>query len=116
MIAAGVPPEAILIEPDATNTLENITFSARLIERTIGWSQVKSLALCCKPIHSRRAFLTARTHLPPGLSISVHCPNDPMDIQSNTWWQSARGQARVLGEMGRISEYALKGDIRLTDV
>ncbi len=113
LVAKGVPMDRILIEPHATNTLENFTLSARLIEARIGWSGIDALAVCCKPLHARRALLTARTHLPAGLSISVHCPNDPLDIQADTWWQSPIGRMRVMGELRRIGEYAQKGDIQI---
>jgi hypothetical protein len=94
--------------------LENIVFSARLIEKHIRWSGIGTVAICCKPLHSRRALLTAQTHLPAGRSISVHCPNDPLDIQADTWWHSQVGQTRVMGELRRIGEYAQKGDIRIS--
>lgn len=113
LVANGVPEGRILIEPQATNTLENFTLSARLIEERVGWSKIQTLALCCKPLHARRALLTARTHLPAGLSISVHCPKDPMDIQADTWWQSPRGRMRVMGELSRIGDYAQSGDIQI---
>jgi uncharacterized SAM-binding protein YcdF (DUF218 family) len=113
LVASGVPEERILIEPQATNTLENFTLSARLIEERVGWSKIQTLALCCKPLHARRALLTARTHLPAGLSISVHCSKDPMDIQADTWWLSPRGRMRVMGELSRIGDYAQSGDIQI---
>ncbi|MEY4305464.1 MAG: hypothetical protein RIT52_1639, partial [Pseudomonadota bacterium] len=91
LLAGGVPEDRILVEPDAVNTLDNIKLSARLIAERLGWSGLRRIGLSCKPLHARRALLTAQTHLPPGLSLSVHCPTDPMDIQPGTWWQSQQG-------------------------
>lgn len=113
LLAAGVPAERILVEPRATNTLENITLSAALIADRLGWANVTRVGLCCKPIHARRARLTAQSHLPPGLSLSVHCPSDPQDIQPETWWQTPLGLGRVMGELRRIADYVQKGDLRL---
>ena len=109
----GVAPEDILIEKQATNTLENICFSAELIERHIGWESVARIALCCKPLHSRRAFLTGRRHLPSEVELVVLHPRDPSDIQPENWWQNETGITLVLGEMRKIAEYAQKGDLSI---
>jgi uncharacterized SAM-binding protein YcdF (DUF218 family) len=54
----GVPADAILVEPNARNTGENITFSrALLADQGIA---VSSVLLVCKPYEERRAFATAR--------------------------------------------------------
>ncbi|MBQ0985207.1 YdcF family protein [Streptomyces sp. F63] len=54
----GVPADAILVEPNARNTGENITFSrALLADRGIA---VSSVLLVCKPYEERRAYATAR--------------------------------------------------------
>ncbi|MCC5034709.1 YdcF family protein [Streptomyces sp. WAC 00631] len=54
----GVPAHVILIEPNARNTGENITFSrALLADRGIA---VSSVLLVCKPYEERRAYATAR--------------------------------------------------------
>ena len=113
LLAGGVPEKHILVERDATNTLENIKLSARLIAQQLGWSSIRRIGLSCKPMHARRALLTAQSHLPPGLSISLHCPTDPMDIQPDNWWRSQQGLIRVMGELRRIGEYAQKGDLRI---
>lgn len=114
LLASGVPADRILLEQAATNTLENITLSAVLIADRLGWPNIERVGLCCKPIHARRALLTARSHLPQGLCISVHCPADPLDIQPETWWQSSLGQTRVMGELRRLADYVQKGDLRLS--
>jgi uncharacterized SAM-binding protein YcdF (DUF218 family) len=54
----GVSADAILVEPNARNTGENITFSrALLADRGIA---VSSVLLVCKPYEERRAYATAR--------------------------------------------------------
>lgn len=113
LMAEGVPADRILVENEATNTLENITLSAALIGDRLGWANITRVGLCCKPVHARRALLTAQSHLPSGLSISVHCPSDPQDIQPGTWWQDPLSQGRVMGELRRIADYIQKGDLRL---
>ncbi|MFD6074130.1 YdcF family protein [Streptomyces hydrogenans] len=60
----GVPASAILVEPNARNTGENIRFSRGLLtDRGI---EVSSALLVSKPYEERRAYATAR-HLWPGI-------------------------------------------------
>jgi uncharacterized SAM-binding protein YcdF (DUF218 family) len=112
-IAAGVPPEQILVECDARNTVENFTFSAKIIEREISWGRISRIAICCKPIHTRRAFMTARQHLPKHVQILMIPPKNPKDIQPFNWSTTARGRARVLGEVMRIGKYGLDEDLSI---
>ncbi|AKG44753.1 protein of unknown function DUF218 [Streptomyces xiamenensis] len=57
-IALGVPEDAILLEPRASNTGENIAFS-RTVLADAGHS-VSSVLLVSKPYEERRAHATAR--------------------------------------------------------
>ncbi|MFK7958358.1 MAG: YdcF family protein [Lysobacterales bacterium] len=108
----GVAKADLITEKRATNTKENIVFSAELIASTdTGWSNIQSIALCAKPFHMRRVLMTARHHLPKGLQLVALPPNHAGDISRTTWWKSESGRTRVLEELGRISTYALKGDI-----
>ncbi|MFD7137404.1 YdcF family protein [Streptomyces sp. NPDC059894] len=57
-VELGVPSSAILVEPNARNTGENVMFSrALLAEQGIA---VSSVLLVCKPYEERRAYATAR--------------------------------------------------------
>ncbi|MCY1652874.1 YdcF family protein [Streptomyces sp. JH010] len=62
----GVPASAILVEPRARNTGENINFARELLaERGV---EVSSVLLVSKPYEERRAYATAR-RLWPGVEI-----------------------------------------------
>ncbi|WP_404948553.1 YdcF family protein [Streptomyces sp. ARC14] len=68
----GVPPSAILVEPRARNTGENINFSRALLEkRSI---DVSSVLLVSKPYEERRAYATARRLWPAVEIISASAP------------------------------------------
>ncbi|MGW6590120.1 YdcF family protein [Streptomyces globisporus] len=54
----GVPTSAILVEPRARNTGENIKFSRALLEER--GIDVSSILLVSKPYEERRAYATAR--------------------------------------------------------
>jgi hypothetical protein len=106
-LAQDVPESVILIEPNATNTRENLLFSAALIDREIGLSRLSTVAVIAKPVHSRRALMTARRVFPAQIRLTVLSPSDPDDVQAASWWQTQRGRQRVFQELKRIGEYAL---------
>jgi uncharacterized SAM-binding protein YcdF (DUF218 family) len=54
----GVPPSAIIIEPNATNTGDNITFSRQALHKA--GVETTSLLLISKPYTERRAYATCR--------------------------------------------------------
>lgn len=110
-LASGVAESALLLEKTARNTAENAAFGAALIEKELGWAQVRSLAVCAKPFHMRRAIMTLRPHVPAGVRLIAQPPDDPGDLAAETWWQTAQGRARVFAELEKIGAYARKGDL-----
>lgn len=109
--AANVPHHALILEKKATNTLENFIFAEQMIAQTIGWEDIRSVALCGKPLHMRRALMTAKTCLPEGLQYILLPPHAAGDLQADTWHRTDMGRKRVLNELAAISKYALRGDI-----
>ncbi|MFJ4774148.1 YdcF family protein [Streptomyces uncialis] len=71
----GVPDAAILVEPTATNTGQNITCSRKILE-TAG-VDVSSVLLVSKPYEQRRAYATAHK-LWPG--VEFVCASAPMEF------------------------------------
>lgn len=110
-LASGIAPEALLIEPEATNTRENMVYGADLIDRLIGWQNVGVVAICAKAYHLRRAFMTARKVFPAGVRLIALPATGPGDIRSDDWWTTAQGRNRILQELGRISDYSLKNHL-----
>ncbi|KOY56328.1 YdcF family protein [Streptomyces sp. XY332] len=71
-VELGVPPSAILVEPQARNTGENIVFSQSLLEdRGV---HVESVLLVTKPYEERRAYATARKLWPEVEIVSASAP------------------------------------------
>jgi uncharacterized SAM-binding protein YcdF (DUF218 family) len=110
-IGRGVPDEAIVLETEATNTRENFLLSSDLIDRVFGWSTVKSVAICGKPFHMRRALMTARACWPARLRLLMIPSNEPDDPNAETWWQTEHGRRHVLRELTAIGTYALEGHL-----
>nr|WP_233477908.1 YdcF family protein [Streptomyces sp. SID7804] len=74
-LVLGVPADAILVEPKARNTGENIEFSrALLADQGIA---VSSVLLVCKPYEERRAYATARKLWP---DVEWVCASAPMSF------------------------------------
>ncbi|NYE09884.1 uncharacterized SAM-binding protein YcdF (DUF218 family) [Actinomadura citrea] len=74
-IGLGVPGEAILVEPEATNTGQNIEFTRRLLaSRGI---EVRSATLISRPYQQRRAYSTAKKLWP---ELEVVCASRPLPL------------------------------------
>ncbi|MCM2515037.1 YdcF family protein [Streptomyces griseoincarnatus] len=87
----GVPSEAILVEPHARNTGENICFSRKLLEES--GVEVSSVLLISKPYEERRAYATARK-LWPG--VEVVSASTPMTFAE---YVDSIGDARLVIDM-----------------
>ncbi|MBB0243866.1 YdcF family protein [Streptomyces alkaliphilus] len=87
----GVPAEAILVEPRARNTGENIRFSRALLEEHR--IPVSSILLVSKPYEERRAYATARKLWPEVEWVST---STPMTL---TAYVDSIGDARLVIDM-----------------
>jgi uncharacterized SAM-binding protein YcdF (DUF218 family) len=102
----GVPEESILIEPESTNTGENVVFSRRLLEHR-GFDP-KSFILVQKPYMERRAYATFMNFWPGKRLIAASPPATftdyptaelPKDLVINI----------MVGDLQRIRAYPQKG-------
>ncbi|MFF5478351.1 YdcF family protein [Streptomyces sp. NPDC012935] len=71
-IELGVPGSAVLVEPNARNTGENIRFSRAVLEEA--HVEVSSVLLISKPYEERRAYATARKLWPEVEIVSASTP------------------------------------------
>lgn len=87
----GVPDSALLVEPYARNTAENIRFSRALLdERGVA---VESVLLVSKPYEERRAYATARMFWP---GVRIVSASSPMSL---TDYVDSVGDARLVLDM-----------------
>lgn len=103
----GVPDRDILLEPRATNTGQNITFSRALLLDTVGVT-VHSVLLVCKPYTQRRAYATCRKVWP---DVDVRCASEPLTFDD---YVTSIGNERLVidmlvGDLQRIVEYPRRG-------
>ncbi|GAB2974124.1 YdcF family protein [Streptomyces pseudoechinosporeus] len=112
-VELGVPADAILVEPRARNTGQNITLSRALLEER-GVS-VSSALLVSKPYEERRAYATARKLWPEVEFVSASTPMTlPEYIDSI---QDARLVIDMLvGSLQRLLIYPAQGFMITQDV
>jgi uncharacterized SAM-binding protein YcdF (DUF218 family) len=105
-IELGVPAEAILVEPKATNTGENLRFTRELLaDEGIA---VSSAILVSRPYQQRRAYATARKLWP---ELDVLCASRPLPLDD---YITGIGDANrvinmLVGDTQRIALYAERG-------
>lgn len=98
----GVPNEALILEKESTNSLENVLLGMAAC-RNAGINPT-SVILCAMPPLLRRSCATFRKQFP---DITVYGSAFPMPQE----WFTSRRISRLLGEIERLDEYAEKGDI-----
>jgi hypothetical protein len=96
-VEAGVCPAAILVEPLARTTMENMTQAVALLrERSLLESLTKVILVSCA-YHMGRARLLARAAFPAGICF-LACPHRE-GVSADGWHQSAEGRACVATEL-----------------
>lgn len=109
----GVPESAILVEPRARNTGQNIVFSRDLL--TAAGVEVDSVLLISKPYMQRRAYATCRQVWP---DVEVVCASELLTFGD---YMKSIGDERLVidmlvGDLQRIIEYPKQGFAITQDV
>ncbi|MFD4786934.1 YdcF family protein [Streptomyces sp. NPDC058459] len=105
-IELGVPTEAILLEPNAGNTGQNITLSREAL--AAAGITPTTVLLVCKPYMERRSYATARRLWP---DVEFLCASEPLEFDD--YLKSIGDEKLVLdmlvGDLQRIIEYPKLG-------
>jgi uncharacterized SAM-binding protein YcdF (DUF218 family) len=102
----GVPDEAILVEPHATNTSQNIEYSRKLLlDHGVN---ARSLILISRPYQQRRAYATAKKVWP---EVDILCGSRPLSLNEYTATIGDPDKVinMLVGDTQRITVYAEKG-------
>lgn len=107
-LALGVPAEAVLVEPAATNTSENIAFTHRLLRQAGLLDAIRSAVLICRPYHQRRTHAVCRKLWP---EVDIVCTSSPVSLDD---YLCAIGDVNrvvtmLVGEVQRAWLYPMKG-------
>lgn len=102
----GVPDEAILLEPDATNTGQNIALSRQVLADA--GIHPGSVLLISKPYMERRAYATARKVWPEA---EVVCASEPLkpDDYANSIGDPKLVIDMLVGDLQRVIAYPARG-------
>lgn len=109
----GVPDAAIMVEPHATNTGQNIVLSRDALARA--GVDVESVLIVSKPYMERRAYATCRKEWP---RVATVCASEPQSMQD---YIDHIGDARLVvdmlvGDLQRVIEYPQLGYAIAQDV
>jgi uncharacterized SAM-binding protein YcdF (DUF218 family) len=105
-VRLGVPPEAILIENQSTNTGENILFSQKLLQEK--GLDPQTFIVVQKPYMERRSFATFKKHW-PDKKLIVTSPQIPFSEYANDEIPVERVINIMVGDLQRIKIYPAKG-------
>jgi uncharacterized SAM-binding protein YcdF (DUF218 family) len=102
----GVPDTAILVEPAATNTGQNISLSRAAL--TAAGITVASVMLIAMPYMQRRAYATCRKLWP---EVQVVCASQPLEFDDyvKTIGDEVLVTNMLVGDLQRIIEYPALG-------
>ncbi|MBT2383576.1 YdcF family protein [Streptomyces sp. ISL-11] len=101
-LALGVPAEAVLLEPNARNTGQNITLSRDVLAAT--GIAVRTVLLVSMPYMERRACATARKVWP---EVEVVCASAPLEFDDylKTIGDEQLVVDQLVGDLQRVIEY-----------
>jgi uncharacterized SAM-binding protein YcdF (DUF218 family) len=112
-IDLGVPPQAILVEPCATNTGENIRFSRELLHNAA--VPVSSVMLISMPGMERRAYATC-LRVCPEVEVVSASQNIDFEIYLQSFGDPRLVINDLVGDLQRVIEYPRMGFAVLQDV
>lgn len=105
---AGLPDEAIMIEPLAGNTDQNAEFSARLLAQEAAEEDRLRLLIVTVHFHLRRALLAVRRWHGPDVTLGWSSYAS-RHYSAENWQASVRGRRDVATETAKIRLYYASG-------
>ncbi|XP_025115980.1 uncharacterized protein LOC112577191 isoform X2 [Pomacea canaliculata] len=114
LLEKNVPASAIIIEPEATNTGENIIFTQKLLRNLPSPLDPHSIILVQTPFMGRRTYATFMKQWERAELVDVRVTSPPISLADYACDHSAfRSQAKLVEEMlrnmQRMLEYPLLG-------
>ena len=73
LVDMGVPEEVIMMEAQATTTIENMIFATLQMERRLRIYNVSRVLVVTSSMHLNRATRVARNYLPASVKVSGYC-------------------------------------------
>lgn len=95
-VKMGVPVSDIIIEEDSKTTLENASFSAKIINE----KGFRSIILVTSPYHQRRTFEQFKKELPDLEIINQSAVDE--NWRKKGWWENNVARFLTAGELGKM--------------
>lgn len=106
----GVSEEDIIVENTSQNTVENIRFALKELEKIFGSNNLRSVLLVTTAYHMRRSLAIARYVFPKHITV-IPCPANDTNTRRDNWMNTPVGIDRVKGEAMKIVRYIADGII-----
>lgn len=108
----GIPERDLLLEDQASNTLENIVFSRKILEDKNLLNDIHVVCAVMANVHARRAMMTLKKNMPSNMILKA-CPYfyKRFGITKENWMDSEIGNKAVKSELEKINIYLTRGDI-----
>ncbi|MEU2389372.1 YdcF family protein [Streptomyces sp. NPDC007369] len=112
-LALGVPAHAMLLEPKAANTGQNIAYAREAL--TAAGVRPRSVLLISMPYMERRAFATCREQWPEAEAV---CASDPLSFDAYLKGMDDEESviSMMVGDLQRVIEYPKQGFAIAQDV
>ncbi len=111
----GVSEMDILVEPLSKHTRDNVLFSSKILESSIGLANIRRILIVTTAYHMRRSFMTMMTYLPASIAYTF-CPVNDQSTTRDNWFLSEKGTVRVREECRKIITYTRNGQLRDFDI
>jgi uncharacterized SAM-binding protein YcdF (DUF218 family) len=118
--AEGVPENSVICESESTNTLENVTFVLPKVNQLLNANHLTHILVVVKWMHSRRALMTLKRHLPVAIQYSV-ATYEVEEVGRSNWHLLDEKRVRsvlknweripVYLEWGHLAEVERRGDV-----
>ena len=109
-LALGVAEEDIVLENSSQNTVENILFALRELQRSFYLNHVHGVLLVTTAYHMRRSLAIARYLLPKHITV-ISCPANDNNTRRDNWMNTSVGVERAKGEAMKIVSSVMGGII-----
>ncbi len=107
-LSQGVPREAVLLENQSANTVENMLCSLLVLQRSLWLNRVHSVLLTTTAFHMRRSLQIARYLFPEHIAIHP-LPAQDQSTRRDNWMLSDKGRARATAEAQNIIRCVANG-------
>ena len=110
LVKLGVPESAVIEEPNAFDTIQNMTCSLTEICNRTDIMKVENITVITEPFHIKRALSLAKILLPE--FIKIHGYTEGVEIQRRDWKTDERLNNCVKNEIKILKQLYEKGRIK----